>query len=37
MQDDITNDIKVQGLVITDRNIPETDHVSHAARSLSLN
>ena len=37
MQDDINNDIKVQGLVITDRNIPLADHVSHAARGLSLN
>jgi len=24
-------------LVIMDRNIPETDHVSHAARGFSLN
>ena len=37
MQDDINNDIKVQGLVITDHNIPLTDHVSYAARSFSLN
>jgi len=37
MQDDIYTDIKVQGLVIMDRNIPETDHVSHAARGFSLN
>ena len=35
--DDINNYIKVQDFIIMDRNIPKTDHVSHAARGFSLN